>query len=54
MRRFVPSEALGRLNALVESRPLAVHISQRFALDDAARAHQELAGHHPGRMVLAV
>lgn len=43
-----------RLNALVESRPFHVHVSDRFALADAAQAHRVLEERHLGRVVLVV
>ncbi|MBD0320351.1 MAG: hypothetical protein ICV87_08455 [Gemmatimonadetes bacterium] len=47
-------DVFDRLNAVIESSPFAVHVSRQFALDDAAGAHEELGGHHPGRSVLIV
>lgn len=46
--------AFDRLNALVESRPFHVHVSDRFALADAARAHRALEERHLGRVILIV
>lgn len=47
-------EVMDRLNAWIESRRFVVHISGRFALADAARAHQALRDRHLGRMILTV
>ena len=47
-------EALDRLNALIASSNFFVHISDQFDLSDASKAHETLAAHHVGRIVLKV
>lgn len=47
-------EALDRLNALIASSSFFVHLSDQFDLSAASEAHQTLAAHHVGRIVLKV
>jgi NADPH2:quinone reductase len=47
-------QVFDRLNALIERRPFSVHISGRFPLADAAKAHRALMDRHIGRMVLTI
>lgn len=51
----VPSpEIFERLNALISAGPFHVELGQTYALEDAARAHQELARHHLGKRALRI
>jgi NADPH:quinone reductase-like Zn-dependent oxidoreductase len=46
--------ATSRLNRLVDSGALHVHIDKVFAFDDVAAAHRALAAHHLGKLVLRI
>lgn len=46
--------ATDRLNSLIESGPFTVHIDQTFPLEQAAAAHQALASHYVGKIVLKI
>lgn len=40
-----------RMNALIGSAPFHVHVWRTYSLEEAARAHRELAEHHIGKSV---
>jgi NADPH:quinone reductase-like Zn-dependent oxidoreductase len=47
-------EIFDRLNALIAAGPFHVELGKTYALEDAARAHQELNQHHLGKLALRI
>ena len=47
-------DALERLNALVSAGPFHVELGRVYRLDDAARAHREIAQHHLGKLAFRI
>ncbi len=47
-------ERLRRLNDLIAAGPFEVHIAQRFALGQAAQAHERMEQHYLGKLTLRV
>ncbi len=47
-------EIFDRLNALIAAGPFHVELGKTYALEDAARAHQELSRHHLGKLALRI
>lgn len=47
-------EAFERLNALIGNGPFHVELGRIYKLDEAARAHRELAKHHLGKLALRI
>lgn len=51
----VPShEAFERLNRLIGTGPFHVELGKTYRLDEAARAHREVAKHHLGKLALKI
>lgn len=51
----VPSaEALERLNRLIGAGPFHVELARVYGLDEAAKAHREVAKHHLGKLALRI
>ena len=48
------NELMEHLNELIEAGPFEVHIARAFPLNEVAKAHDTLAGHYLGRLVLDV
>ena len=46
------AQAIEKLNRLIESAPIEVHIDRVFALDEAAEAHRALDTHYLGKLAL--
>lgn len=47
-------DALDRLNRLIAAGPFHVEIDRAYRLEDAARAHREIAKHHLGKLALRI
>lgn len=47
-------EIFDRLNDLIAAGPFHVELGKTYALEDAARAHQELSKHHLGKLALRI
>ncbi|HET6438825.1 MAG TPA: NADP-dependent oxidoreductase [Anaeromyxobacter sp.] len=47
-------DAFERLNRLVAAGPFRVEVGRAYPLDQAARAHREIAKHHLGKMALRI
>lgn len=48
------ADIVRRLHRLLVAEPIAVHVSRRFPLAEAAAAHEAIGGHHLGKLVLEV
>ena len=48
------AEAFDRLNRLIGDAPFHVELGKVYALDEVAKAHEELGQHHLGKYALRV